>query len=199
LGDEDGDKMPSWFEKLYAFLNPNDASDGGKDDDNDGLTNAEEFLAGTGPDKLDTDGDTLSDGAEVKRAVSGNAAPTDPLRTDTDGDGLSDTAETNTGAFKSISDSGTDPLKTDTDGDTFEDFLEAIRGSNPNSATSIPDAANSPALVNLDASSVEPGLHSEWQNQALWAACSRHPRMAFPECRRSPGSEGTPSTAERPI
>jgi len=190
LADEDGDQMPSWYEKTFAFLNPNDASDGTKDQDNDGLTNTEEFLAGAAPDRVDTDGDGISDGAEVKRTVSGASAPTDPLRADTDGDGLSDTAETNTGTFKSVADSGTDPLKVDTDGDTFEDFLEAIRASDPNNTTSVPNAANSPPLVNLDASNVEPGLQSEWQNQGALGGVFTSPANGVPRVQTLSGVRG---------
>jgi len=83
------------------------------DDDNDGLTNAEERRYGTDPRNPDTDGDGLKDGEEVKRYR------TNPLRTDTDGDGLSDGEE----VFKYK----TNPLKVDTDGDGLTDGDEVLK------------------------------------------------------------------------
>ncbi len=41
--DDDNDGLPDWWEALYGNLNPND------DDDDDGMTNYQEFLAGTHP------------------------------------------------------------------------------------------------------------------------------------------------------
>ncbi len=63
----------------------------GADDDVDldGLTNAQEFAAGTNPTNPDTDGDGLLDGAEAANNVN-------PLVADTDGDGYSDGYEVNT-------------------------------------------------------------------------------------------------------
>jgi hypothetical protein len=57
------------------------------DIDGDGLSNTQESALGTDPRNPDTDGDGLSDGAEV------NTYGTNPLLADTDGDGLSDGAE----------------------------------------------------------------------------------------------------------
>lgn len=57
------------------------------DSDNDGLTDAEEKLAGTNINVIDTDNDGLSDYEEVK------IYHTNPLNADTDGDGYLDGAE----------------------------------------------------------------------------------------------------------
>jgi hypothetical protein len=57
------------------------------DSDNDGLTDSEEAKLGTDPQKADTDGDTLTDGAEV------NTHKTDPNKADTDGDKINDGSE----------------------------------------------------------------------------------------------------------
>jgi outer membrane protein OmpA-like peptidoglycan-associated protein len=83
------------------------------DEDNDGLTNAQERRLGTNPKVADTDGDGLSDGDEVK------IYHTNPLRMDTDGDGLTDGDEVQ--KYK------TDPLKFDTDGDGLSDGDEILK------------------------------------------------------------------------
>ncbi|MDD2807954.1 MAG: hypothetical protein PHW95_05570 [Patescibacteria group bacterium] len=54
------------------------------DSDLDGLTNEEEKKLGTDPNNMDTDGDGLLDGDEVRIWHA------DPLKADTDGDGFSD-------------------------------------------------------------------------------------------------------------
>src|SRR5207248_7774693 len=61
------------------------------DPDRDGLTNLQEYLAGTNINNPDTDGDGLKDGDEVARGTS-------PLLRDTDGDGISDGLEVQTGS-----------------------------------------------------------------------------------------------------
>ena len=58
-----------------------------EDADQDGLTNAQEVALGTNPMKADTDGDGISDAAEV------NIYHTNPLLADTDGDGVPDGVE----------------------------------------------------------------------------------------------------------
>ena len=79
----------SWL--LDHKLNPNDPLVAQEDPDRDGLTNLQEFQAGTDPNNPDTDGDGLSDGDEV------NKYHTSPLIADTDGDGIPDGVEVQTG------------------------------------------------------------------------------------------------------
>jgi hypothetical protein len=62
------------------------------DTDGDLLTDAQEAELGTNPELADSDGDGLSDFAEVG-FEPGSATGTDPLLTDTDGDGVGDGAE----------------------------------------------------------------------------------------------------------
>lgn len=90
--DTDGDRVADLIDNCPLVGNPKqldtdfdllgDSCD--DDDDNDGLTDGEEYLLGTNPLDWDTDGDRVGDGDEV--LVWGS----DPLLADTDGDGLDD-------------------------------------------------------------------------------------------------------------
>ena len=92
--DGDGDQVCDLEDNCPEF-NPDqlntDADDQGNvcdtDDDNDGLLDADEAIAGTLPLVADTDGDGLSDGDEV------NGLGTNPVLADSDGDGLLDGAD----------------------------------------------------------------------------------------------------------
>ena len=84
------------------------------DEDGDGLTNLDEFQRGTNINNPDTDGDGLSDGAEV------NIYHTDPRNRDTDADGLDDGVEINV--------YHTDPNKRDSDNDGMSDGYEVAIG-----------------------------------------------------------------------
>ena len=73
--DSDGDGMPDAWEIRYG-LDPNDPSDATSDQDNDGVTALDEFLAGTIPSgSLDIDGnenyDALTDGLLLLRGMFG--------------------------------------------------------------------------------------------------------------------------------
>ena len=131
--DFDGDDMPDGWERRYG-LNPA-VDDSGGDPDGDGLTNLEEYYAGTDPLNPDTDGDGVKDGDEVTNG-------TNPLNPDTDGDGLSDGVESNTGTYVGPGNTGTDPLNPDTDGDGYKDGLEVRLGSHPLDDQSIPPQGN---------------------------------------------------------
>jgi hypothetical protein len=75
--DADGDGMPDSFETANGF-NPNDPSDAAGDADNDGVTNVDEFNAGTDPHKTDSDGDGIADGVEIQNGTN----PVDPASFD---------------------------------------------------------------------------------------------------------------------
>lgn len=111
-----------------------------KDTDGDGLSDSAEIALGTDPTKADTDNDGLSDGAEVL------THHTNPLLSDSDNDGLNDADEINR---------GTNPLASDTDGDGLSDGAEVTVGTNPLSVDSDTDgiadgADNCPLAANSD-------------------------------------------------
>ena len=79
--DSDNDGIPdAWMVKYFGHPTgqASDKSLATDDPDSDGLTNLQEYKAGTNPTKADTDGDGLNDGAEV------NTTHTNPLAPDTD-------------------------------------------------------------------------------------------------------------------
>jgi hypothetical protein len=102
-------------------------ADAATDKDGDGRTALQEYNSGnnpTNPNRADTDGDGLSDGAEF-------TAGTNPNKADTDGDAISDGDEVNTAPVSN-------PLLMDSDGDGATDALERRVGTNPSSAASVP-------------------------------------------------------------
>ncbi len=84
---------------------------------------------GTNPSEADTDGDGLSDGAEV------NVHGSDPLLRDTDADGLDDALELSL---------GTSPTDSDSDGDGLPDGWELDNGLDPVSFNGDDGAAGDP-------------------------------------------------------
>lgn len=105
------------------------------DDDEDGLSNAQEIQLGTNPGNPDTDGDGLNDGQEV------NQFGTNPRQQDSDGDTLPDGAEVN--------EHGTSPTNSDTDGDGVLDGVEVNNGTNPlQPPTSTPPPTDTPPATN---------------------------------------------------
>ncbi len=88
--DIDNDGMNDKWE-LANGLDPTNSNDGALDADVDGLTNLEEFNAGTNPHRTDTDGDGLSDYEELKNHG------TNPTLADTDRDGMDDKYELDNG------------------------------------------------------------------------------------------------------
>lgn len=68
----DNDGMSDVFENAHE-LDPFDPADADLDDDDDGLTNLEEFTAGTDPGDWDSDGDGIRDGLDSEPGVGSNA------------------------------------------------------------------------------------------------------------------------------
>jgi hypothetical protein len=117
--DSDGDGLPDAWEDTYS-LDRLDAADANLDPDQDGLTNLEEYLAGTNPRQADTDRDGMSDAWERANWFD----PRDPqdAAQDPDHDGLTNLQE---------SVAGTQPRNPDTDGDGFPDGWEVASGLDP--------------------------------------------------------------------
>ncbi|MDP7494839.1 MAG: hypothetical protein QGI77_00320, partial [Roseibacillus sp.] len=121
--DSDGDSIPDGYEEQYF---PGDLTQLGPGDfDADGLTDLEEYNAGTNPTEADPDDDGSNDPDEI-------ANGTDPGNPDSDDDGLLDGVETNTGTFVSATDTGTNPLESDSDGDFYPDGQEVDNNTDPN-------------------------------------------------------------------
>ncbi len=76
--DTDKDGMPDIWEQQFG-LNISDAADAAEDLDKDGLTNLEEYLAGTNPLLADADGDGFSDSFEKIFGTDPNSKATSPF------------------------------------------------------------------------------------------------------------------------
>jgi len=134
--DTDGDSMDDGWETMHGLtVGLNDAAG---DPDSDTLTNLEEFTLRTDPQNPDTDGDTLTDGAEV------DTHATNPFLPDTDLDGMDDGYEVL---------NGLDPLSDDTfadsDGDGLSNQAEFLRGTSPGIVDTDLDTLSDGDEVNL--------------------------------------------------
>ena len=147
-GDSDDDGMPDSYEEQFAFLDPNNAADAAADQDEDGLSNLDEFKNRTAPDKKDTDEDGLDDNVETNTGtfVDATNTGTKPTNPDTDDDGLKDGVESNTGIWVSAENTGTDPLNPDTDDDGLADGVETNTGS----VVSVSDTGTDPHKADTD-------------------------------------------------
>ena len=133
-GDTDGDGLPDDYE-LANGLDPANPNDAALDLDTDGLTNLQEFAAGTLPGVADTDGDGLDDAVETA-----TGSPTLALNPDSDGDGLLDGLEAPAGG---------DPANPDSDGDGLPDGVEVAIAGNAAGANPLDDFDRD-ALANID-------------------------------------------------
>jgi len=124
--DSDGDGLADSFELARAG-NLTTLTSRTQDADGDGLTNDQEYAALTNPVVADTDGDGLSDGAEV------NTQGTNPLSTDTDGDDMPDGWEVSKGLSPLVAN-----RFEDADGDRYPNVFEYFYGTDPSNRASVP-------------------------------------------------------------
>ncbi|MCX6779317.1 MAG: hypothetical protein NTU97_03745, partial [Candidatus Magasanikbacteria bacterium] len=106
-----------YFDALAAHPQNTPAEVANLDQDNDGLTDAEEIKLGTSTFLADTDNDGLTDYEEVKRYH------TYPTQYDSDGDGVKDGEEINNWL--------SNPLKFDSNDDGIDDKTSIVQGFNP--------------------------------------------------------------------
>ncbi|MBN1521249.1 MAG: S8 family serine peptidase [Candidatus Aureabacteria bacterium] len=147
--DGDGDGILNNWELSYG-MDFNDPADAMEDMDNDGLTNLEEFEAGTDPGSVDSDFDGINDLAETLQNLS-------PVLSDTDGDGLKDGEEVYT--------YGTDPLKKDSDEDGMDDLIELNYWTQRENMTYHSDKDNDGLINILDFDSDNDGLSDGYEVQ----------------------------------
>ena len=136
--DSDNDGIPDVWEISHG-LNPNEATDAQGDQDGDLLINRDEYFNRTLPNDADSDDDGVNDGAEViglTNPLNANSLPpffTNPntYNPDRDGNGLPDIWEAAYQATGLLANQ-------DPDGDSFTNAEEAIAGTDPLSADSLP-------------------------------------------------------------
>jgi len=178
----DADGLISIFEELSTVF-----GDDGTDDDEDGLTNCQEVqgfylpksggLIHTDPKNPDTDGDGVSDGAEVGSLEHGTNSSTskiiwvaknpssNPTKVDTDGDTILDPDE-----YRLT----TDAFSRDTDNDAITDNLEInTYETDPTNPDSDGDGLTDTYEILNSAEGFDPNIFdykANWKNRALFMA-----------------------------
>lgn len=169
IDDSDADDLPDFWElgfpavtglgDLDGTLTGPGPGPGTGDFDGDGLSDLDEFAAGTDPTLADTDDDGLPDGNEVAgedpSSVPHGFGPTDPNDPDSDDDGLSDGQETagHNQADVAHGFGPTNPNSSDSDGDGMGDLYEVTNNLNGGLNPNLDDAAG-----NLDGDTGNPLL-----------------------------------------
>jgi photosystem II stability/assembly factor-like uncharacterized protein len=127
-----------FFNRFYPAANHYQIQDHHLDPDRDGLSNREEYLNDTDPNKADSDGDGLKDGLEVHLLGS------NPMKRDSDGDALPDAWEYQWSTDILKPDADLDP-----DMDQLNNFQEFEAGTDPFHMDSDYDQLNDQEEINL--------------------------------------------------
>jgi hypothetical protein len=138
--DTDGDGIPDDWEIAHG-LDPF-RSNASEDPDLDGLTNLQEYNAGTNPNSNDSS--LASTGVSALFSVN-TAVYSFPVSTDNDGDGMPDWWEQKYGLNPHLNDAGADA-----DGDGISNLVEYQLGQNPTANESPAEVATLSAPFTLD-------------------------------------------------
>jgi len=141
--DSDDDGLPDWWECMY--FNCRTCADPDADDDNDGLTNEEEYEYGTDPKEEDTDGDGYDDLEEIEYGTDPTDADDHPEFHDADKDGLPDWWEQQYFGCLTCANPDEDP-----DGDGLSNLIEFIHGTDPTDPDSDGDGWNDKIEIEVD-------------------------------------------------
>ena len=149
--DIDGDGSPAYLDPTEGDPCSPNVGSAGCDQDNDGLTNAQETALGTDPTNVDSDGDLTPDGSE---AGDGSAPDSDgdgvidaleSATSDGDGDGSPDQNDPTNGD-PCAPNAGAAPC--DQDGDGLTNAQESVLGTAANDADSDDDGVSDGAEPN---------------------------------------------------
>ncbi len=155
--DDDNDGMPNGWEAAHG-LQPTDPYNGSYDQDADGLSNLDEFKAGTDPMLADSDRDGVNDGDDHWPMDAQYAL-------DSDDDGLPDAYED---AHPPLDKNNSADAAFDLDMDTLSNLQEFAAGTNPQVGDSDGDGLNDnsdpwPTNTAYNIDSDNDGLPDAWE------------------------------------